>query len=366
MPEAIQKYRLCETCLARQGGRAGDFELGKDKDCFICLGLFSDSAAIARKVSKAAKRYEFKTFSIGLAMPEGVQEREDEVRSAMKMKGRETVKVQLAGVLTELVSAALGRDVDKVNPDLTAVVDFPRSEVRLSSKPMFFYGRYTKPAGIPQRREWCKECRGRGCDRCRQTGFERGPSVEAIVAKKLALSGSDSVRFTWIGSEDKDSRVLPPGRPFVVEVKNPVKRRIPKRFAEKTRRGRVGVSAGRMLPARPTRLPSFRFLTRIDARASGKPGREALRELESRFVDASVQFDRPHNRTAIKKVYHLRVRAIGKALVIQTELDGGLPVKRFVSGELVSPSVSEVLKTEVRCRKFDILRVIETGEFEFA
>ena len=52
--------------------------------------------------------------------------------------------------------------------------------------------------------------------------------------------------------------------------------------------------------------------------------------------------------------------------MIDAELDGGLPVKRFVSGELVSPSVSEVLKTEVRCSRFDIREVKETGEFEFA
>jgi len=51
--------------------------------------------------------------------------------------------------------------------------------------------------------------------------------------------------------------------------------------------------------------------------------------------------------------------------MIDAELDGGLPVKRFVSGELVSPSVSEVLKTEVRCRKFDIREVKETGKLEF-
>ena len=50
----------------------------------------------------------------------------------------------------------------------------------------------------------------------------------------------------------------------------------------------------------------------------------------------------------------------------RAELDGGLPVKRFVNGELVSPSVSEVLKTEVGCRSFDIRKVREIGGFEFA
>ena len=41
-------------------------------------------------------------------------------------------------------------------------------------------------------------------------------------------------------------------------------------------------------------------------------------------------------------------------------------MKRFVNGDLVSPSVSEVLKTEVGCRTFDILKVKEIGGFSFA
>ena len=65
-------------------------------------------------------------------------------------------------------------------------------------------------------------------------------------------------------------------------------------------------------------------------------------------------------------VYRASATLKGRTLTIDAELDGGLPVKRFVSGELVSPSISEVLKTEVRCRRFDICEVKETGRFEFA
>ena len=64
-------------------------------------------------------------------------------------------------------------------------------------------------------------------------------------------------------------------------------------------------------------------------------------------------------------VYFVRGWKHGKTLTLEAMIDGGLPVKRFVSGELVSPSVSEVLKTEVRCRTFDIREVHETGELGF-
>jgi tRNA pseudouridine synthase 10 len=172
--------------------------------------------------------------------------------------------------------------------------------------------------------------------------------------------------FTWLGSEDRESRVYPPGRPFIVEVKNPRKRKLPGKFGSRVRGRLVSVSSGRVLPSKPLRLPAFRFLTKIKATARSNVSPEGLKDLRSTFRGASVRFDRPHNRPTTKKVYGVSATARGRKLFIDAELDGGLPVKRFVNGDLVSPSVSEVLKTEVGCRTFDIFRVREIGGFSFA
>lgn len=147
-------------------------------------------------------------------------------------------------------------------------------------------------------------------------------------------------------------------------MKNPVKRVFPRRFAARYRGGQVSVSAGRVLSGKPIRLPTFRFRTEILATAASKVPTEALAGLHSAFRRTSVRFERPHDKPTWKTVYRADATAKGRTLVIQAELDGGLPVKRFVSGELVSPSVSEVLKTEVRCRRFDICGVTETGKLE--
>jgi tRNA pseudouridine synthase 10 len=130
--------------------------------------------------------------------------------------------------------------------------------------------------------------------------------------------------------------------------------------------GLVSVSRGRILPSKPTRLPSFRFRTRIKATAGKAVDAERLADVSRRFRRAEVRFDRPHERPTSKMVYMAQAKKRGRTVTIEAVLDGGLPVKRFVSGELVSPSVSEVLKTEVRCRTFDIREVKETGEFGFA
>ncbi len=366
MPRVLQKHRLCASCLERQGGDSEEFELSPPEDCFICRGLFSEVGEIAKAIAKAARRYEFRTFAIGLGMPEGVQEREDELRSSLKMKGGETVKVQLSRMIAQSASRALRKGVDKGRPDLMVVADLQKAALALSSRPLFYYARYTKPSGVSQRNELCRECHGRGCKKCRLTGFQAGQSVEALLRKRLAETGGEKMTFTWIGSEDRKSEVFPPGRPFVVEVKNPLRRKLPRRFELRSRRGPIEVSRGRVLAGKPKKLPSFKFRTKITAEAASKVDKNSLRELRSRFNGTTVEFRRINDTPAFKKVYRAVGRARGRVLEIDAELDGGLPVKRFVSGELVSPSVSEVLKTEVRCRRFDIYRVTETGNLELA
>lgn len=322
---------------------------------------------VADEVVRTASRYDFETFTVGVSLPEGLQEREDELRSVLKIKGKETAKAQAAHIAAEAVSKALRKEVDRFRPDLTLLVDLGRGSAVATSRPLYFYGRYSKPRGVPQRREFCANCSGSGCPKCRGTGFKRGPSVELLVGKRLAkMTKSDRMRFTWMGSEDRGSRVRPPGRPFVVEVKSPVERRVSSRFVARFGGGQVSVSEGRVLPSKPLRLPPFKFRTRIVGTVRGDIDRSRLDELEERFSASSVRFDRPDDKPTEKTVYRMSARLRGKKLTIDAELDGGLPVKRLVGGELVSPSVSEVLKAEVRCRTFDICGVEETGEFEFA
>jgi tRNA pseudouridine synthase 10 len=324
------------------------------------------TSQITKEVARRIKRYQFDSLAVGVSMPEGVQDREDELRANLKLKGSETIKTHAARLIAESVASKLGKRVDKTRPDLTVVVDMGSGVVTVSSKALFLYGWYTKPPGVSQKRELCGYCSGQGCEKCRATGYNQGPSVEGQLRIKLAkVSGSDRMKFTWMGNEDRESRVYPPGRPFVVELKSPVKRQVPMKFRVRSKEGPVSVSKGKMLPSRPIGLPAFRFKTEITAIAAKEVEAENLAEACRRFKRAVVRFDRPHERPVQKMVYGVQMKKRGKTLLINAELDGGLPVKRFVSGELVSPSVSEILKTEVRCRKFDIREVKEMGKLEF-
>jgi len=366
LAEAVQRYRLCEKCLRRQCGNESDFVTVGFDECFICAGLMGRVEELVETIASGAHGYEFKTFGIGLSMPEGVQEKEDEIRSSLKLKGRETVKTELAKTVAAGTERELKKRQDKQDPDLMVTVDVANTKVAIRSRPLFFYGRYTKPRGIAQRKERCDNCSGRGCGACKMTGFKKSASVEGGVGQRLvAETGADAAKFAWVGSEDRNSRVAPPGRPFVAELKNPRRRKLPKVFLVRAGKRVVKVSRGRLLPSRPIALPRFRFRTLIAAKSSGRVAPTQLKELARAFRNVEVVFDRPNERPVSRRVYRVVARARGRSMTIEAELDGGLPVKRFVSGELVSPSVSEVLKTEVRCRTFDICGVRETGKFGF-
>jgi tRNA pseudouridine synthase 10 len=367
VPAALQTYRLCKRCTDRQGEGATAVVLVEGAECFVCGGMMDRVGRMGELAAKRARRYEFRTFAVGVSLPDGVQEREDELRSNLKLKGNETIKTQAARMVSTLVAAATRKRVDKQRPDVMLLADFGSNDVKVTSRPLFFYARYTKPVGISQRRLLCKSCQGGGCKECGNTGFETEPSVEALLRRKLSgFSKSEKMTFTWLGSEDSESRVYPPGRPFVVELKSPKRRRVPRKFGARFGGGLVSVSSGKVLASKPLRLPAFRFGTRISAVSRKKVGKEGLADLRSAFRNTTVRFERPHDRPTVKTVYRASATARGRTLLIDAELDGGLPVKRFVSGELVSPSVSEVLKTEVGCRSFDIYGVREIGKFGFA
>jgi tRNA pseudouridine synthase 10 len=352
-------FPLCRYCRDRQGaGEPGLSLAGTEDGCFICHGMSGDLGRIIEKIISHLGRFEFRTFSVGLMLPHGVQEREDTLRSELKIRGGETIKSEVAGRLAEaIIKGMRGKKVDRLHPDATVLVDVGSGAVEVTSKPLFIYGRYTKPRGVAQRRLFCEGCGGRGCERCQGTGYSSSPSVEGLLSKRLgALLGSKKFKFTWFGSEDPDSIVFPPGRPMVIESKNPRRRRAPRTMRLRTGEGGMSVSGMRIV-AKGFEHPAFTFMTRAVIRAESPVPGEDVRRLQKEMRNALVQYRNNKGRLVDKKIYFVRASARGKKITADIKLDGGLPVKRLVSGEAVSPSFSESMRMQLRCERFDIMRV---------
>ena len=98
----------------------------------------------------------------------------------------------------------------------------------MTAKSLFLYGRYTKPRGVAQRRVFCERVRRKGV-RGMQVRLQQGAQRRRRSSKRGSgkILRSTKFKFTWFGSEDPDSAVFPPGRPFIAEVKGPRRRDVP-------------------------------------------------------------------------------------------------------------------------------------------
>ena len=196
------------------------------------------------------------------------------------------------------------------HPDATILVDLDREAVQVTAKSIFVYGRYTKPPGVSQRRELCERCRGRGCGEC-ESGYKKGVSVEEVLDRRLGrILHSRTAKFTWMGSEDSESMVFPPGRPFIVEVKDPRRREVPTRLVARTGRGTVKVTGLKVLKGKPTSVPSFTFKTRAFILPEA-PVRAIPPGLAKALRAGPIQFRNNKGKTVYKKVYSSESRRRG-------------------------------------------------------
>jgi len=100
--------------------------------------------------------------------------------------------------------------VDFERPDLVVLLDLWTEKVELQVNSVFIYGRYRKfERGIPQTRWLCRECRGRGCEKCNYTGKMYPESVEELISGSILaeFKGEYMVLHGW-GREGIDVRML--------------------------------------------------------------------------------------------------------------------------------------------------------------
>ena len=350
----LKEYSLCRHCLARQAG-ASKKQAGK---CYICRGLFDDLDSLAGKVLEAAKPYQYETFLIGATLPTQLYEREDALRARLKIRGRESIKNQLTRELGMRVSKATKKKVDYQRPDVTINLVINRdgaAEAAAKARPLVVEGRYAKKArGLPQKQDKCAMCLGKGCNLCDGTGLAGLDSVEGIIAKHLMkAAGGQAPKFSWIGSEDRESLVLGQGRPFYAKISDPRVRAPKMKFKESGVEAKI-VS---VLDDEPDTQARFKVKTRIAAKCERAVTPQDIKQLKS-LAGAEVKFEN-RSKIAAKKIYSAQAKKTGdNELELLLAADGGLPIKQFVGGEeYMEPNVSKLLGARCECATFDVLAV---------
>ena len=378
----LKEYDLCDQCLgrlfSRQLGLSSNRLLGKKLNgehdgrrrrhrqasrCHICKSLFDELDHLLGLMAAAASGTSFRTFSVGAILRPSVVDRDDAIRSRYRLRGVDSVKTDLTRELTKSFSRRTKKRPDPRDADVTFTINTKDGSCQMRSKSLFFSGRYVKSdRGLPQKQRPCPNCAGRGCRGCDFHGISGYDSVEGFVSRLLFdRIGGTSARFTWVGSEDRSSLVLGRGRPFFVKLCNPRRRHRIRPIYSKN--SAVAVRNLKVIPALPPQPMAFH--SKVDAviSAGTRITPSALRKARASLTPplTVVVYDRSGRRTE-KRISSVSVKRLsGHRLGLCIAAEGGLPIKRFVSGDDVVPSVSSALGSDCSVDEFDFMDIEVCG-----
>jgi tRNA pseudouridine synthase 10 len=349
----LKRYRLCKPCLERHTSRGRS-----SKPCYICRGLMDNLSAIANSIVAAVKCFEFDTFLIGAILPTQLYEREDAIRARLKIRGRESIKHYLTRELGIRLAKQAQKEVEYGRPDIiiTLTVDKDNNvDVTVISRPLVFTGVYIKKSrGLPQKQGKCIICGGKGCSSCNYSGLSGYDSVEGVISREMMrITGGQTPKFTWVGSEDPNSLVLGSGRPFYMRILNPKKRKIKNKTIK-----RDGIKATlKLIKNVPVVQPHLIVKCKIHIECENVLTKKILKKINS-LSGSVVRFENK-SKKGVKSIYSVRVRQVDSnhfTLIIVA--DGGLMIKQLVGGEeYMKPNISEILGSKCECDMFDIMDI---------
>jgi len=392
---------ICNHCLGRQfakvssdvsNERRGEVlkeilsEVGEEIEsgkCWLCNGLFENDnldewvrAALAK-----LKQYEYDTFLVGTKMSGMLMENEELMWEIAGALFAEPLKAELNREVGKRIEHETGKKVDFNTPEIVVILNLWSGDfnVELQVKPLFIYGRYRKyRRGIPQTRWFCRECHGKGCERCNFTGKMYAESVEELIKSSIIdVYGAKDVILHGCGREDIDARMLGSGRPFVVELREPKRRQrvdlraLEEKVNEENRAklevtnlkyvNRETIAQIKNASARKT----YRMLVELKGTVAKSKLREAVKELDGAVIEQRTPSRVVHRRADLirsRRIYEMKLlNYSGSTCELEVKCDGGLYVKELISGDKgrTRPNLSDLLGTgiEAEVKELDVIDV---------
>ena len=248
----LVRIGTCNHCLGRVGGKKrfgqsdlesgieirnsvieGDSTMAQAREveplCPFCENLIEEAPLLAQLIKEAVGERECFRLQLGARIPKDQTEAEDHLRKRFGAGGSAPLKSSLVEeVARQLKEIDFGVKLVIDKPEILTLIDVLTLTVELDIRSHYVYGRYRKLArGIPQTKWPCRSCKGRGCQKCDQTGLQYQSSVQGLIGDPLLeIFGSKEHAFHGMGREDIDVRCLGRGRPFVIEMKRPMKREV--------------------------------------------------------------------------------------------------------------------------------------------
>jgi len=329
-----------------------------------------ETAPLARAAARLLEGHS--SFSISTRIPREWMAAE-ESDFDRKLEGAESIKSSLNRRLSSGLSEASGLPYE-ADGDIRIVFDFTGEEAQVSTEriPVFVFGRYRKLVpGLSQSRWLCAECGGKGCARCQGKG-RNYESVEERIGEPM-IRHFAAVDYTMhaSGREDVDA-INTAGRPFVMEIKNPARRKASlDALAEEIGSGKeVSVGSLRMVP---------RSFTELVTESHFDKEYEAEVEFEKELAEPEIKKIGSLSGALLEqqtpeRVAHRRADLIRKRKVIELKLvktqdsrhatfrikaEAGTYIKELVSGDngRTKPSFSGVLGFGAKCTKLAVTKI---------
>lgn len=357
---------VCEHCMSRIG-------IGKPGNCVICCNAFEKIEDVAKQVLDNLKDYEFETFDVGVSLYGSARAIEEWLREEIGVE--DTLKDHFRRELIGEISRLTGKRRD-INGDVRVKINLEDLSIDVEVSSVYIYGRYKKRVRFLSQTRWiCHNCMGKGCELCNFEGRKYLSVEDLIIQPALEVFEGVNAYLHGSGREDVDARMLGSGRPFVLEIEKPKKRKIDLKDLEERinefARGRVEVrlffyakhrDVERIKNAKYSKI--YRAIVRIEEDVDDKKLIDALKKLENTVINQRTPKRVEHrraDRVRKRRVFAAKLVARkGKYAVIEIHAESGLYIKELVSGDegRTRPSLSEILGVSCRVEKLDVLQVL--------
>ena len=313
---------------------------------------------------------------MGSKIPPIISETEEMVWSDLSLESPEPIKAEINREVGKIVSLKRDLEVDFKNPEVVILLNINEGRTSVQINSLYFKGRYRKfERGIPQTHWNCRNCQGKGCERCGFSGKQYNTSVEELIGEEVITTfDAKGVLLHGSGREDIDARMLGTGRPFIMEIVQPKIRESNLSLLEKAinlkAAGRVEIDiSGWTHKDEVETLKSdkshkrYRIIVSTDGILSRETLDNALAELKNATI---------HQRTPVR-VSHRRADKIRDRRVIDIvcinenslnftlEVTGeaGLYIKELISGDegRTIPSLTQLTGVNARVVTLDVIAV---------
>jgi tRNA pseudouridine synthase 10 len=153
--------------------------------------------------------------------------------------------------------------------------------------------------------------------------------------------------------------VLGKGRPFFAKLVNPHKREI--QCEKKIHLDGIAIHNLKIIEKVPPDIIRFRSEIEIQVETEKEITPSQLKTLH-KLEKQPISIYENSGKKNQKKIYHIQYKKkSSNSFSVFMEADGGVPLKRFVNGSEVEPSLTSILENPCKCKVFDFHEISLTN-----